>query len=212
MADWASRRLDELAPANARQAAAQTQRALADIAELMKPLTLDETGEPIIDPLKLTDSEWTSGWKADKISENTMWHSVADPMAEITGAGELSNPEEIASFRKEIQKFGVELMEHEGESLGYAPSLQPGKPGQLLISRGASYSAWCHEMQHMRDDMAAGWTGMRILSDVDECYRREQRAYAVEIALAKKMGRTDMVKRLEDNLEKERRRLYGVRE
>ena len=51
MADWASRRLDELAPANARQAAAQTQRALADIAERMKPLTLDETGEPIIDPL-----------------------------------------------------------------------------------------------------------------------------------------------------------------
>ena len=38
-----------------------TLRALADIAERMKPLTLDETGEPIIDPLKLTDSEWTSG-------------------------------------------------------------------------------------------------------------------------------------------------------
>ncbi|MBO4915012.1 MAG: hypothetical protein J5449_07380, partial [Oscillospiraceae bacterium] len=55
MADWASRRLDELAPANARQAAAQTQRALADIAEQMKPLTLDETGEPIIDPLGTTE-------------------------------------------------------------------------------------------------------------------------------------------------------------
>ena len=80
MADWASRRLDELAPANARQAAAQTQRALADIAERMKPLTLDETGEPIIDPLKLTDSEWTSGADGGSISvgSSISQHSAFD--------------------------------------------------------------------------------------------------------------------------------------
>ncbi|MBO4915008.1 MAG: hypothetical protein J5449_07360 [Oscillospiraceae bacterium] len=40
MADWASRRLDELAPASARQVAKDAQQALADIAEQMKPLTL----------------------------------------------------------------------------------------------------------------------------------------------------------------------------
>ena len=40
-------------------------------------------------------------------------------------------------------------------------------------------------------------------------YRREQRAYQVEMELAKKMNNDKMIGRLERLLEKERRRIYG---
>ena len=130
-------------------------------------------------------------------------------MADVTGPAEQSHPTEIAAFLKEIEASGVELIRHDRENLGYSPGLSPGKPGQLFISNGASYSAWCHEMQHMRDDRDAGWEGMRVMMDKKLCIERERRAYAVEIELARESGLENIVKKLEENFEKERRRLNG---
>lgn len=131
-------------------------------------------------------------------------------MAEVSGPGELSHPEEIAKFRKELADSGVELIERDHESLGYCPGLKAGQPGQMHVSKGASYSAWCHEMQHMRDDRDAGWEGiMRSLMDKDGRFAREQRAYGVEIALAEEVGREDIAERLRANLKEEGRAIYG---
>lgn len=139
----------------------------------------------------------------------TRFNSIADPMREVFGDGEVSNPEEIAEFKKEASSLGVEVKQHDGERLGYSPGLRSGVPGMLYVSKGASYSAWCHEMQHMRDDYSAGWSGMRIMQDLDECYNREKRAYQVEIDMAEKANLHDIVKRLKENLEKERKKIYG---
>ena len=158
---------------------------------------------------------WTDAKDYDKITANKLgkrqnrFSSRGDPMAEVTGPAEQSNPEEVAAFLQEIEANGVELVRHDKESLGYSPGLRVGEPGQLSISYGASYSAWCHEMQHMRDDKAAGWQGMRILCDLDERYAREERAYGIEIQLARESGREDIAKRLEQNLEEERKLIYG---
>ena len=131
-------------------------------------------------------------------------------MAEVSGPGELSHPEEIAKFRKELADSGVELIERDHESLGYCPGLKAEQPGQMHVSKGASYSAWCHEMQHMRDDRDAGWEGiMRSLMDKDERFSRERRAYGVEIALAEEVGREDIAERLRANLKEEGRAIYG---
>ena len=62
-------------------------------------------------------------------------------MADVMGPGERSHPKEIQAFREEAKRLGVDIIEHEHESLGYSPGLFPGTPGQLLISKGASYSA-----------------------------------------------------------------------
>lgn len=40
-------------------------------------------------------------------------------------------------------------------------------------------------------------------------FKWEMKAYGIEIELAKKLGRNDIVKRLTDNLEKERKKIYG---
>ncbi len=50
---------------------------------------------------------------------------------------------------------------------------------------------------------------MRILMDKNEHYMREVRAYQVEIEIAEKLGRPDVVDRLKENLEKERVKIYG---
>lgn len=148
-------------------------------------------------------------FKNDIIKNNSL-NSINDPMAEIFGSGETSNPEELKEFRAELELLGVELVERKRETLGYAPGLRRGEQGIVYISQGASYSAWCHEMQHVRDDCQDGWSGMRILEDADERYERERRAYSIEIDLAIKAGREDIAERLRQNLEEERRRIYGI--
>lgn len=94
-------------------------------------------------------------------------------------------------------KSGVELVYHSSEQIGYAPGLTSGKPGQLHITKGASISAWRHEMRHIIDDYKAGWSGFLILADKEERIRREIRGYNEELKLARKLNRPDIVKRLE---------------
>lgn len=140
---------------------------------------------------------------------NTQFNTRDDPMAEVTGAAEVSNPTEIAQFEKEIEESGVRLVRNDYEDLAYSQGLVQGQPGVLHISKNASFSAWCHEMQHMRDDKAAGWSGCSIFADRAKYYERERRAYAVEIKLAKEAGRLDIVKQLRRLRNQERKRIYG---
>ena len=165
--------------------------------------------------------QWTDAGERDRMesrksyaptknsSGDRMLHTKGDPMVEVTGPGEQSHPGEIARFRSEIVECGAELIEKDHESLGYCPGFLPGQPGQVHVSKGASYSAWLHEMQHMRDDREAGWTGMRIMQDKDARYERERVAYGIEVELARNAGREDIAERLLANLEEERRTIYG---
>lgn len=154
--------------------------------------------------------------KADRIafaksgSIEDGFRTNADPMQEAMGSGEISHPKEIAAFRREAAERGVEIVEHPYESLGYSPNFHAGNPGTLYISQGASYPAWCHEIQHMRDDYEAGWSGMRILQNPEERFNREKRAYEIEIKIAEEIGRPDLAQRLRQNMENARRDIYGV--
>ena len=85
--------------------------------------------------------------------------------------------------KEELNNLGVELIRRKEETLAYSPSLVRGKPGKAYISQGSSYSAWSHEMQHVRDDFNDGWTGMRILENPEKRYQREVKAYNVEIKM-----------------------------
>lgn len=158
---------------------------------------------------KLKQEVLTNVKKDGTINNVIRFDSQGDPLAEVTGDAETSNPKEVQSFRNELKSLGVDLIQRDTESLGYAPAIIKGKPGTVYISKGASYGAWCHEMQHVRDDNEAGWSGMRILTDKNEHYMREVRAYQVEINIAKELGRFDIVDRLKENLEKERIKIYG---
>ncbi len=167
----------------------------------LQPSSSDEKAVEISE--KFATTPLTNTVKSDKLN------SRADPMAEVYGSGETSHPVEIKQYRDELKKLGVRLIEREEESLGYTPALKSGEPGTAYVSKGASYSAWTHEMQHMRDDEAAGWLGMKILADPDKRYAWEEKAYNIEIEMAIKAGREDIAQRLRENLEKERKEIYG---
>ena len=125
------------------------------------------------------------------------FHSIADPMVEVLGPAEISSPRELRRYKKIIRILGVKIVYHSSEQIGYAPGLTSGKPGQLHITKGASISAWRHEMRHVIDDYKAGWSGFLVLADKEERIRREIRGYNEELKLARKLNRPDIVNRLE---------------
>lgn len=134
------------------------------------------------------------------------FNSQADPMYEVTGSAYDSNPKEIQAMIEQLNKWGVSV-NYGSLTLGYG-CIRRGEPGVMSITKEASYSAWCHEFQHAKDDKEAGWNGLLVLwTDPEERIRRETRAYAIEINLAKKAGREDIVKRLEANLDEEIRKI-----
>lgn len=156
-----------------------------------------------------SDSSGKIGLNGSSFGKNGSFSSKADPMADVFGPGIISHPKEIEGFRRECKDSGVAIIHRDRESINYEPSTIIGKPGQIVINEDASYSAWCHEMQHMRDDRDNGWDGALAVWDRDEHYRREQKAYEIEIQLARRYGREDIAELLLGNLEEERRRIYA---
>ena len=130
------------------------------------------------------------------IIKSRRFNTKDDPMREVMGDAEVSNPKEIAEMKKELREAGVELIRRRNV-MGYSPALSPGLPGQFYIEDGASYSAWLHEFKHFSDDRDDGYLGFRVFEDNEKCKQREIDAYQIEIELAKRLKRSDMVKRLE---------------
>ena len=135
------------------------------------------------------------------------FHSHDDPMFEVTGSAYNSNPQEVQEILNQLKEWGVSV-NHGSKTLGYG-CIKMGEPGVMSVSNNASYSAWLHEFQHVKDDMLAGWDGNYVLwCDPEERIRREKRAYAIEIDMAKSFNRNDIVKRLEANLSAEIERIW----
>ena len=126
-----------------------------------------------------------------------VFHTKDDPMVEVMGSAEKSHPKEIKKLEQHLKEMGVELERPDHEKLSYEPALFAGSPGKVCISKGASYSAWLHEVKHADDDHADWWLGMRVLADSKKCAKREIDAYQIEIDLALSLKRKDMAKRLE---------------
>nr|DAY21158.1 MAG TPA: minor capsid protein [Caudoviricetes sp.] len=139
------------------------------------------------------------------------FNSKSDPMYEVTGSAYESNPKELEDILSTLKSWGVEI--NESHSLGYG-ALVDGSPGTLSITPDASYSAWLHEFQHVKDAKDNGWDAVRVLyTNIDERKRREDKAYSIEINLALKLGRLDIAKRLEENLNDEIKRIeefFGI--
>jgi hypothetical protein len=96
--------------------------------------------------------------------------------------------------------------------MAYAPGPSPGTPGRLVLDPASSYGALLHEMQHLRDDHAAGWAGMRgWFADNDIRYENEVRAYQQEIRYAESIGDDASVDVLYQRIRKEYADIYGER-
>lgn len=158
-----------------------------------------------IEPKKSLDKSAGSGI----IKAGDMLRSQADPLKEILGAAEDSHPEEVAEILEYLKSNGVEIIRDGHNTIGYSPGVQKGQHGQFIISNGASISAWRHEFRHVKDNEEMGWLSSidLLFGDKDRRIKMEERAYAVEIELAKSLGRQDMVQRLEALLNDERKKI-----
>ena len=158
-----------------------------------------EDGTPVgnstVDEQTGQDNAVENSLKDDTISTDR-FRTTGDPMREVTGAGLKSNPREVQQIIKELTNAGVEIRYHDSH-MAYSQGLRAGMPGQFIIDKNASYSAWAHEYKHFCDDLADGFPGMRIFMDTEKCKQREIDAYNVEIELAKEANRMDIVERLE---------------
>lgn len=136
-------------------------------------------------------------------SEGVFFKEGDDPMYDAFGRADESNPKELEALLSELSEMGVEINYNaEGGAIAYQ-SVRLGEPGIISVNPNASFSAYLHEAQHAKDDLAAGWNGCIAIWDTNEHIRREKRAYQVEIDLAIKLGRTDIAEKLEKNLNDE---------
>lgn len=138
-----------------------------------------------------------NGGGSDIINNKEKFATLSDPMKEVLGAAERSHPDEIKKLTEYIHSLGAQLERPDHEDLNYQPGLSCGQPGIVSISKGASYSAWLHEVKHLDDDYADGFLGFRVFQDAEKCIKREIDAYQIEIDMARSLGREDIVKRLE---------------
>lgn len=129
------------------------------------------------------------------ISINDRYRSGGDPLYDVLGPISKSHPDEVLRIRQEAEQLGVSVKSRPN-AMAYAPGLMSGMPGQLFISEENSYGAWLHEERHMLDDAKDGFAGFRGIVDTRRRIRMEYRAYAVEIDLAKQLGRDDIVEEL----------------
>lgn len=129
------------------------------------------------------------------ISINDRYRSGGDPLYDVLGPISKSHPDEVLRIRQEAEQLGVSVKSRQN-AMAYAPGLMSGMPGQLFISEENSYGAWLHEERHMLDDAKDGFAGFRGIVDTRRRIRMEYRAYAVEIDLAKQLGRDDIVEEL----------------
>lgn len=150
--------------------------------------------------------------KSDIIKETDMFHTEDDPLREVMGSAYDNNRDELFAIIDNLEAMGIEVdISDTNRSMGYQPSISitENKPGRIKMDREASISAWRHENRHAEDDKASGWKGMDILiNHPAERYQWEMRAYAEEIKIAESLGRQDMVQRLNQLLEKERKAIF----
>ncbi len=119
-----------------------------------------------------------------------------DPAYDRYGPASESHPEQLAQTIAKLEKAGVEVI-WRPDALAYQPNSTPGKPGQMILDPDASWSAVVHEMQHFLDDAAKGFLGAEKLYNPNTRWWFESRAYAKEIALARREGDKALIKELE---------------
>ena len=199
--------------AKRRQAASQTAGNVPSghAVEVAPPVPKDNGGTgKTYQAEKIGGKALTSGGDGGIIKEKDMFHTKDDPIREVLGSAEQSHPEELQKFFDYLSEKKVAVIRHSGNSsMGYQPGLRKGEPGQIVMEDGASYSAWLHEVQHVKDDESEGWGGMATLFDQDKRWEMERNAYEKEIEFAKSLGRQDIVEKLEILRENERKAIYG---
>lgn len=137
-----------------------------------------------------------------------LFHAGADPLRKH-GSARATHPDGWDAAMREAEEAGVEVVLRDGV-MAYGPGLSPGRPGQMLLDPDASYGALLHEMQHLRDDRAAGWAGMSgWMSDPRVRYENEVRAYQAEIDYARSIGDQQAVDRLHELLRQEYDDIFG---
>ncbi|TYB40424.1 WXG100 family type VII secretion target [Micromonospora sp. AP08] len=140
---------------------------------------------------------------------NHLLHADADPLRKW-GPARQTHPAEWEAAIQEARDLGVEIT-FRSDALAYGPAPGPGSPGHLIIDPDASYGALLHEMQHLHDDHAAGWAGMRgWFEDPVVRYENEVRAYQREIDYARSIGDQESVDRLNQAIREEYSRIFGV--
>ncbi|HFI0255503.1 TPA: hypothetical protein ACGOVD_000127 [Streptococcus suis] len=143
--------------------------------------------------------------------EQQYFRSVEDPAADYYGSARESNSERVQEIISNLKKIGVKVYEQNRNVFGYSPGGLPGVPGEITISSKASLSAWEHENLHALDDYEAGFSGARIFQDLNEHWRREKRAYDLEISMAKRLHNDELVAKLKVNKTREWNKIYRRR-
>ncbi|MFC4085765.1 magnesium transporter [Amycolatopsis samaneae] len=169
---------------------------------------IDSSSSSHARPESVTSSQPTLlNRQSSLVAHGPLYHSDRDPLRKH-GAARETHPHEWSETLKRAEELGVEVELRSGR-MTYAPAPTPGSPGQMIIDPDASIGALRHEYQHLIDDFAQGWAGMRQMRDVEHAFNMERRAYEREIEYAESIGDHESVAALREMIEEERKKWLG---
>ncbi|MCX8677229.1 MULTISPECIES: hypothetical protein [unclassified Apibacter] len=134
-----------------------------------------------------------------------MYNSIADPIADVLGAGKVSHPKEWQAMIDDLKANGFDIIYRLDEAMAYSPGLNKGKSGQIIINEDASISALIHEYEHFITDKNDGYVGFEGVYDPNFRTQSKIFSYQKEIDFVRENleNNIDLINHLKNNLQKE---------
>ena len=144
-----------------------------------------------------------------KRKEKQSLHCYGDYLRDVLGSAKNNNTKELLEIMKEIEGYGGSLRLINDDTR-MVTNVRKGLPAIIEVDENSSIAAIKHERRHFLDDMENGNPGLAYyLKDKNKFYEYEKRGYEEELAIARELGYTDIAKKIEDEMEKRKREIFG---
>lgn len=138
-----------------------------------------------------------------------VFYCYGDYLRDVMGSAKDNNVEEFQRIKKEIEEAGGKLILLKNNTK-MVTNVQKGEPAIVEVDENISIGGLMHEYRHFKDDLEAGCPGFaHYLKNPDAFFEYERRGYEEELEIARKNGYNDIVKKIENEIEKRRKEIYG---
>lgn len=141
--------------------------------------------------------------------EQSTFYCYGDYLRDVLGSAKDNHPNELRKIEENVRTKGGDVV-YLKNNTKMVTNVSKGKPGVIEVDENLSIAAMKHEERHFLDDLENGCPGIAYyLRDNDVFFEYERRGYEEELEIARNLGYTEIVKKIEGEIEKRRREIYG---
>ena len=153
-----------------------------------------------------SDNAITGSITGDVDSGN--FNEYGDFLREKVGSALENNYDECMKIVNEVEENGGSI--EFNDTTNMVTNVSRGQPATIKVDRNISLPGLLHERRHFFDDVKNGCPGISYyLKDPDKMFEYERRGYEEELEYARKMGYTDVIDKINNEIEERRKEIYG---